>query len=102
MELIHNCKIKIVCKLENHHYQENLYLDNKLQEKSREQDSGVQIGYQTLQSAKRFFHAFSPEILLRDLCACYGENSVLVFRTTEQQMKNFCEINFQDIFTENA
>ncbi|MDE6088399.1 MAG: hypothetical protein K2G25_08445 [Oscillospiraceae bacterium] len=102
MELTHDCKIKIVCRLENDHYQENLYLDNELQKKSRDQDSGAQISYQTLQSAKKFFHAFSPEILLRDLCECYGKNSVLVFRTTAQQMKNFCKVNFQEIFTENA
>ncbi|MDE7121312.1 MAG: hypothetical protein K2O42_04030 [Oscillospiraceae bacterium] len=98
MELIHNCKIKIVCKLENQQYQENLYLDNQLQEEDSNLDfPDVQISYQALQSAKQFFYAFSPEILLQDLCECYGENSVLVFRTTEQQMKNFCEF-----FIENA
>lgn len=102
MEITHNCKIKIVCRLENQQYQEQLYLDNRLQEKDKNQDFDVQISYQILQSAKQFFHAFLPEILLRDLCERFGENSVLVFRTTEQQMKHFCEIKFQEIFIKNT
>lgn len=98
MEITRDCKIKIICKLENNHYQESLYLDNILQE----QDAVSLISYKILQSAQQFFHAFSPEMLLKELCDRCGEHSVLVFRTSESQMKNFCEINFQEIFTETA
>lgn len=87
-------KIKFVCQMQDNCYQENLYIDNILQDS--EFDSP------TVRRAEQFFHAFSPETITRQMSNAYGENFVLVFRTTAQQMQSFCEINFHEIFTKNA
>ncbi|MDE6004268.1 MAG: hypothetical protein K2G88_02660 [Oscillospiraceae bacterium] len=83
-DLKNNDKIKFVCELENNNYQQKLYINQVLQDNNYHN--------QMIESAEKFLQAFSPEKLIKQISNQYGENFVLVFRTTAQQMQNFHEI----------
>lgn len=89
-DLKNNVKIKIICQIQNNCYSQKLYINNILQENNKFDNTMIQ-------SAKKFLEAFSPEKMIKQISSQYGENFVLVFRTTTQQMQNFHEI-----FTEKA
>jgi len=79
----HDAKIKFVCRIQENQYQQECFLDCQKQEHEE---------HPAVRGAAAFLEAFSPETVTRQMTAQYGENFVLVFRTTESQMLNFCEI----------
>ena len=83
-EAKHNAKIKFICRIKDNAYHQECYLDNAVMQ-TEEANSAVR-------GAERFFSAFSPEVITKQMSAQYGDNFVLVFRTSEQQMQNFCDI----------
>ncbi|MBR1528164.1 MAG: hypothetical protein IJ642_02535 [Oscillospiraceae bacterium] len=86
-----NHKIKIVCRLtEAMQYQQEIFLDNQ-----------PCTGHpETVRAAECFLKAFTPEAQLQVLEEeLDSRNVVLVFRTSEAQMQEFCKI-FQENLTD--
>jgi len=83
-EEIQNHKIKIVCRLtENLRYQQEVFFDNQ----------PCPAHPDTVRAAELFLNAFTPEAQLRTAEEELDSNNiVLVFRTTEAQMLEFCKI----------
>ncbi len=82
-EEIQDTKIKIVCRLtEDLQYQQEIFLDNQ-----------PCIGYpETVRAAELFLNAFAPEAELQNAEEeLDSRNIVLVFRTSEAQMQEFCQ-----------
>ncbi len=69
--------IKIICRIEQDRFHQEI--QNPLA------DAEMQ------KYALLFLNAFSPEHLLRKLAEQTGQNAVLVFRTSDTQMKRFYE-----------
>ena len=83
-EKIHNAKIKIVCRLtENLQCQQEVFLDNQPCTSRPDAVCGAEL----------FLNAFDPETQLQTAeKKLDSRNVVLVFRTSEAQMQEFCRI----------
>ena len=83
-EELQNHKIKIVCRLtEELQYQQEIFLDN--QPCTSHPDA--------VRAAELFLNAFNPEAQLQNAEEKLdSRNVVLVFRTSEAQMLEFCQI----------
>ncbi|MBR1554017.1 MAG: hypothetical protein IJ644_01325 [Oscillospiraceae bacterium] len=79
-----NPKIKIVCRLtEELQYQQEVFLDNQLCTSHPD----------AVRAAELFLNAFTPEAQLQNAEEeLDSRNVVLVFRTSEAQMLEFCQI----------
>ena len=82
-EKIHNAKIKIVCRLtENLQCQQEVFLDNQPCTSRPDAVCGAEL----------FLNAFAPEAELQNAEEeLDSRNVVLVFRTSEAQMQEFCQ-----------
>ncbi|MBR0484600.1 MAG: hypothetical protein IJJ69_07480 [Oscillospiraceae bacterium] len=83
-EELQNHKIKIVCRLtEELQYRQEIFLDNQLCTSHPD----------AVRAAELFLNAFDPEAELRNAEEELDSTSiVLVFRTSEAQMLEFCQI----------
>lgn len=71
-------KIKIICRLQNGTYAEQMLVDNQTAAPSAQCDA-----------ARTLLRAFAPESLTRQLEAVCGKDAVVVFRTGFRQMDEF-------------
>jgi len=90
-EKIQDTKIKIVCRFtEDLQYQQEVFLDNQLCTSHPD----------IVRAAECFLNAFTPEAQLQIAEEeLDSRNVVLVFRTSESQMQEFCKI-FQENLTD--
>ncbi len=71
-------KIKVICRLQDNTYTEQMLVDNQPAAPSAACDA-----------ARTLLHAFSPESLTRQLVDKCGKDAVVVFRTSYRQMDEF-------------
>lgn len=71
-------KIKVICRLQDGTYHEQLLVDNKPAAPSA-----------MCESACMLLHTFAPESLTRQLADVCGKEAVVVFRTSFRQMEEF-------------
>ena len=71
-------KIKVICRLQNDAYAEQILVDNQPAVLSAE-----------CNAARTLLHTFAPETLTRQLASLCGKDAVVVFRTNFRQMDEF-------------
>ncbi|MDE5565186.1 MAG: hypothetical protein K2I93_08510 [Oscillospiraceae bacterium] len=71
-------KIKVICRLQDGAYTEQMLVDNHPAVPSAECDA-----------ARTLLHTFAPESMTRQLASMCGKDAVVVFRTSFRQMNEF-------------